>query len=368
MYENEVSYFKSVYDKDICLYGKQTIYEPLEITETQLYDCLMTARPLPSKQICFGLRIAGGYQGWILIFERLSFSIKNISLLKKLFANNKQSVHKRLSIEGIFFIDCQFITPLIIEEPISIDLCFRNCLFRKELSLKSKISKDIIFNKCNFKERFDLENTSISNMFYIEESIFGKNSIVNLNKAYIETSSKFVIRDTLFLGRFEARNANLLGLVKLTGISFFNILDMKGISFNKQCIFENIAFAHPGTQQILDTQKELVKALEKSGCEKEIANLGLNIGQNIDDTEEREYQDALQKGWLNPKQAARFLGKSVRTLQEKRKNDQIQITKESLPFKGIGRDIVYPLDALKAYLEQDWNLLKELRKKHWNKD
>ncbi len=71
---------------------------------------------------------------------------------------------------------------------------------------------------------------------------------------------------------------------------------------------------------------------------------------------------------MNPKQAARFLGKSVRTLQEKRKNDQMQITKESLPFKGIGRDIVYPLDALKAYLEQDWNLLKELRKKHWKKD
>ena len=45
----------------------------------------------------------------------------------------------------------------------------------------------------------------------------------------------------------------------------------------------------------------------------------------------------------------------------------MKITKESLPFKGEGRDIIYPLDALKAYLEQDWNLLKELRKKHWKK-
>ena len=46
----------------------------------------------------------------------------------------------------------------------------------------------------------------------------------------------------------------------------------------------------------------------------------------------------------------------------------MKITKESLPFIGEGEDILYPLDALKAYLEQDWNLLKELRKKHWKKD
>ena len=50
------------------------------------------------------------------------------------------------------------------------------------------------------------------------------------------------------------------------------MVDIKGIKLNSYCIFENIAFAHPGTQQILDAQKELAKELERCGCEKEIAN------------------------------------------------------------------------------------------------
>ena len=38
MYETQVSYFKSEYDKNIVLYGKQTIYEPLPISEDKLLN------------------------------------------------------------------------------------------------------------------------------------------------------------------------------------------------------------------------------------------------------------------------------------------------------------------------------------------
>ena len=372
MYENEVSYFKSVYDKNIILYGKQTFYEELAISDEELFKAIhrQQKRGLDSTQPCFGVRlgVAPRTNGVVvIIFERISFSVENLDLLQKTISRQVLYEDERLSVDAIF-VNCKFMTPLFLKEPVRSQICFKDCVFERDVILRSNISGKLIFNRCKFHERLDFEKLHVIDMLHIEESWFGKNSIINLNELCAKPSAKFAIKDTQFAGRFEAQKAKISCVSKFVNISFLNMVDIKGIKLNSYCIFENIAFAHPGTQQILDAQKDLAKELERCGCEKEIANLGLNIGQNIDDTEEREYQDALQKGWLNPKQAARFLGKSVRTLQEKRKNDQMKITKESLPFIGEGKDILYPLDALKAYLEQDWNLLKELRKKHWKKD
>ncbi|MBQ6854376.1 MAG: helix-turn-helix domain-containing protein [Alphaproteobacteria bacterium] len=374
MYETQVSYFKSEYDKNIVLYGKQTIYEPLPISEDKLLNEIKWQTGLTSRQICFGVRTALNYNPLqkdstrpVIIFERISFSIEQCDLIRKLLTQKIDYEDRQVNVD-VFFINCHFSTPIVITEPVETDVCFRGCKFSRDCVFKCDISGHLIFTDCKFRDRLDFEDASISQMFFIEGCFFDKNSLFNLSNAKLKSRAKCIIKNTQFAGRFEAQGAEISSFSVFSNISFFNVFNFNQTKFNGHCIFDNIAFAHPTSQAIVEAQKIWAKALEKSGCEKEIANLGLNIAQNIDDTEEREYQDALQKGWLNPKQAARFLGKSVRTLQEKRKNDQMQITKESLPFKGVGRDIVYPLDALKAYLEQDWNLLKELRKKHWKKD
>jgi hypothetical protein len=115
------------------------------------------------------------------------------------------------------------------------------------------------------------------------------------------------------------------------------------------------------------SKKDLYDVLIDSDLDELAENLDLISKKRKANDSNQTYQDALQTGWLKPEYAARFLGRSIRTLQEKRKKDKYQITRDSIPFIGEGKDILYPLEALKAYLAQDWNLLKELRKKHWNK-
>ena len=78
MYETQVSYFKSEYDKNIVLYGKQTIYEPLTISEEKLLNEIKWQTGLTSRQICFGVRTALNYNPLqkdstrpVVIFERI---------------------------------------------------------------------------------------------------------------------------------------------------------------------------------------------------------------------------------------------------------------------------------------------------------
>ena len=156
------------------------------------------------------------------------------------------------------------------------------------------------------------------------------------------------------------------------------------------CVFKNFSFSHASSKDMILAQSVFAKTLQENRYTQVIDSLGLttvktledngytqvidslgvtttNSSNSLDSNSMEKYEMALKSGWLKPEYAARFLGKSVRTLQEKRKKDKEHITRESLPFIGEGKDIIYPLDALQAYLEKDWNTLKELRKKYWNK-
>jgi len=62
--------------------------------------------------------------------------------------------------------------------------------------------------------------------------------------------------------------------------------------------------------------------------------------------------------------AARYLGMKKITLQKKRTADRKKTTRDTIPFIENGRDIRYPVEALEAYKANDWNKLKELRKKY----
>ena len=44
--------------------------------------------------------------------------------------------------------------------------------------------------------------------------------------------------------------------------------------------------------------------------------------------------------------------------------DKKKITRTTIPYRGDGKNIQYPVDALLAFKAQDWNKLRELRKKY----
>ena len=365
MYDEEISYFKSAYDKNICLYGKQTIHEPLHLTVEQLYDRLINERPLPSTQVCFGVRIAGGNHGWILIFERLSFSINNIVLLRHMFSNTPKNINKKLLIEGVFFIDCRFITPVKIEEQTEVDLCFRNCVFERDLIISNNINSNIIFNKCKFREAFEYKNIMINYMFYIEECVFNENSIVNFSKTTFGSESKFVIRDTQFSGKFEIEDTNINGTAVLKNLSFFNPFKINSLKLSENCTFKNFAFFNANSKGMLEAQEKFANTLKSNKYLLEIEELGLNqITKETTDFDYDAYKVAYETGYLKSEYAAYLLEKSVSYLGQKRKKDRENPSRDSIPFTGVGKNIKYPVEALLAYKAKDWDKLKELRQKY----
>ena len=104
-----------------------------------------------------GLKISVGV---ILIFERISFTTANVPLLKKLFEDTQDEFGEKL-VSGIFFIDCQFSTPLAIDKPIDVDVCFRNCVFKRDLIVANNINTNVIFNNCKFRNKFEFKDIQI---------------------------------------------------------------------------------------------------------------------------------------------------------------------------------------------------------------
>ena len=351
-------------------------YEPCEISEEKFFEAISTHNDngVVIKEICHGVRvlIKTGEFGFSyqIIFEGKSFSIEDVDLITELFdyVRNEQDTNKRI-FKVIYFIDCEFRTPFFITHKNG-RLSFFNCVFLRDFTVSGMGFASLGFYHCKFNEKLDLTGIRTGHRVDIQNCFFDENSSLILKNVFFHAGGRFYFKNSQILGSFDAENAKLCRVL-FENISFFNKFNFNKATFWSECEFKNIAFPNPRGKESMRMQAIFAKVLEKSGLHQVVSELGLSTSissNNSSDDEEKEYQDALQKGWLNPKQAARFLGKSVRTLQEKRKNDQMKITKESLPFIGEGKDILYPLDALKAYLEQDWNLLKELRKKYWKKD
>ncbi len=371
MFKTEMEYFQSEFDKNIILYGAETQYRNLHLDTEKLFQSIKEQKDVGSTTVCEGVSIGKASQHSlpVIIFERILFTGEHIELLSKLFSI-EDNRHNEYLISAIYFIDCKFRYPVIQQLPTYTSICFKGCIFKKDIVFLDDVIGRLCFVECHFRARLSFENIKIKSMLHIQDSWFEQDSLFNLNNTHIKGVCKFAIKNTQFYGKFEARKTKIDSVGKFTNVSFFNQLQIEDLILSKYCLFEHFSFANASSKDMIIAQSKFAQTLQQNGYEQIIPYIGLITEPQTkisDDTEEREYQDALQKGWLNPKQAARFLGKSVRTLQEKRKNDQMKITKESLPFIGEGKDILYPLDALKAYLEQDWNLLKELRKKHWKK-
>ena len=156
----------------------------------------------------------------------------------------------------------------------------------------------------------------------------------------------------------------------MKNVSFGNQFKVKDINLSKSSIFENLTFSSIPSIQMDNARKDLYNAMKDAGLEERANELGImpEIKNKKLTSDDREYHNALETGFLKSEYAAYFLNKSPSYLSKKRIKDKKQITRDSIPFVGEGKDILYPLDALQAYQAKDWNTLKELRKKYKNED
>ena len=347
----------------------KTSYETLDINEDDFVKEIINNSD--GNQILYnfykGKRFGTNVRTIVVNFENVLFEEKDFNLIKTIISGSIAFEGKKIAIDGNFK-NCKFNVPIFIDNSIEAELWFEDCIFSRDILLKGTITGGIKFFKCEFDKLFDLENTEIINIFDIDKSLFGERSFVKFSNTKVIHLGKLCIKNTQFIGKFEATNLALSAYANFRNISFLNIVDISNIQLNGMCFFENIAFGNPASPMMIEAQKELAKALEQWGYKKEIANLGLNIHTVKDEKGLKDYEIALQSGLMNSKQAALFLGKSVNYLAKKRAKDKEQITREALPFIGEGKDIQYPVDALNAFKAKDWAKLKELRKKYEMKE
>ena len=76
------------------------------------------------------------------------------------------------------------------------------------------------------------------------------------------------------------------------------------------------------------------------------------------------YKIAYKTGYLNTEEAAYLLNKTAYYLIKKRTKDIENPSRYSIPFIIQDKVVKYPVDALLAYKNKDWNKLKELRHKY----
>lgn len=366
MFGEDINYFRSEYDKNILIYGRETIYEPLDISYEELSYHLRQQKQigLPVNSVCFGVKIGLKISvGVILIFERISFTTANVPLLKKLFEDTQDEFGEKL-VSGIFFIDCQFSTPLAIDKPIDVDVCFRNCVFKRDLIVANNINTNVIFNNCKFRNKFEFKDIQINNMFYVENCLFYDSSLVNLSRTTFNEAANCVMENNQFCGKFEAENTKIEGNAKFINLAFFSPFKINSLKLSENCVFQNFAFYNANSKAMLDAQEKFAHTLRKNKYLLEIEALGLNTNKQNVGFNDSNYQQEIASGYLKISSAAEFLGMSKDNLAKKRMADKRQITRESIPYVGEGKSIAYPLDALKAFKASDWALLKELREKY----
>ena len=83
MFGEDINYFRSEYDKNILIYGRETIYEPLDISYEELSYHLRQQKQigLPVNSVCFGVKIGLKISvGVILIFESCRLKCQEVIL------------------------------------------------------------------------------------------------------------------------------------------------------------------------------------------------------------------------------------------------------------------------------------------------
>ena len=279
--------------------------------------------------------------------------------------------------EEIGFKNCTFNydierTPTFIELPIF----FYDCVFKKRFRVFYVApNRHLCFLKCKFLGQSEFGTcTNSKHMPYVLDILncyFGINSVTTIsdiqdepdmaeNMVHIENT---IINGTLTFSNITKKSETSLNL---KNVAFMKPFTVEKCYFCKYSRLQNISFNVATSQELDASINQFVNSLMASGLQAEAEQAGI-VKTSQTETEEfdiQAYKFACESGFLRPKYAAYYLGMSKDNLAKKRMADKQQVTRETIPYIGEGKSMVYPLEALQAFKMHDWDLLKKLREKY----
>ena len=289
-----------------------------------------------------------------LAFINKDFKDKHLKDLSNMLADKTQIIY------GIVFENCRF--PELEVEGLSTRLLFQNCTFTNGLYVSGTVKHTVGLFGCRASKPINFDGVQFDKNLYISYSFLS----LSMEKVRFNQNAVFKINETVLFGNTSFKKANLCCKIEFSNVAFLDTFSFSDAILGKDCVLEHLAFNNVGNNNVRKSKQSLEDTLRKYNYSSILISLGLTQKDTKKqaDEDDKAYEIAYKSGWFNPKQASRLTGKKVGTLTVMRMNDKKKLRRESIPHRTHGRDVKYPVEALEAFVAQDWDKLRELRKKY----
>ncbi len=295
-----------------------------------------------------------------ILYEQLEVS-------EKLFVESVADESSLL--QEVFFKNCHFSFDSEVKKIKSnVVLHFENCAFENVFKINDLIKRNIEFHYCSFGGHINFNGAFINNKISFTNCVFDEKSHLSFDKTQFNKIAKLQLNfeNCIIRGKFSIQTPTFYPELHLINVSLLDSFNIKTKKFVFVPEITNLCFPSVSSTKMETSKKQLYDALVNSDL-KEMAedlNLLANAKPKKPAFDYAAYQAEYDTGWLQSKNAAYLLGRKDTYLSKKRMADKKKITRTTIPYRGDGKNIQYPVDALLAFKAQDWNKLRELRKKY----
>ena len=285
----------------------------------------------------------------VILFENLEIDNKKAKYISKLLSSPMAHHY----IDQILFMKCHITGKFDLDKTMYTCLHFHKCRIDTSIKFPRYTAGRILFLESMVSKNIIFDCTSIYGFLRIKDCHFMQTSTLKMKQVtFVRKGITFEVEDSVFDGDISISNTDALYArtyiqnVKVGGnFSFLNFYLHPG------SVIENVSARN---------SKNIVSQLKKCFFESEY----ITGEKQIKSIEDKNSDIETQTNWYPRKKAAEYIGRSVVFLAKMKERDKIKPQKDSIPFLGEYKSIVYPKDALDAYLAKDYQKLEQLRKKY----
>lgn len=284
-----------------------------------------------------------------IIFTNLEIDNKKAKYISKLLSSPMAQHYVYM----IAFGACRITGKFDMGETIYTHLYFYKCKVDSDIKFPKYAAGPIVFRESVVSKKISFDSTSLYGNFIIEDCHFLTASVLKMKQmTFLRKGSVFAIENSVFGG-----NINILNVDALYAKTVIENVKVEGnFSFFNLYIDQLSYIANVSAKNSMNIVSQLKKC--RFGADYIIDE------KRIKFSKDKNPDIETQTNWYPPKKAAEYIGRSVIFLAKRRKRDRIKTEKDSIPFLGEYKSIVYPKDALDAYMAKDYQKLQELRERY----
>lgn len=285
----------------------------------------------------------------VIFYENMEIDNKKAKYISKIISSRMAQVY----ISYISFKNCHITGKFDFKGTSYTSVRFNRCKIDTDIKFPEFNKGPIIFNESVVSRKIILDSSFHQYGLEILDCHFLSTSSLSMKQlTFVPKASGFTIKNSVFSGNIILLNVDALNAkTELSDIRIDGNISLQNLYLNSKSVVNRIS--SKGSNNVLSQLKKCFFESDEINKRSQKTS-GEDGGKAIQ----------LQTNWLPPKAAAKYISKSVIFLAKMRANDKIQPKKNSIPYVGEKKSIVYPKEALDAYLMKDYQKLQTLREKY----